>query len=192
MAEPAPDTPRPSRTARITAMAREIARLSDSDGGSPGDLAALRRLDPDSPDAAAFWKLLAKVDAPAMEQGDSVRAWAMIAAGMARMAPYHHDASARPGQVLARIDVAEARLEQALRARDDHVWPAVRHLCALLAQHAEPVDWGVLGGLLLAEARDTPDDDERAEKCRRQIARAYYAARHAAENGPASSQEEPR
>lgn len=152
----------------------------------PGDRAALRRLDVDSPSAPAFWRLLLeRVPEEERRTEDQERRWAAIMNGLALMAPAHHQPGARLGAVLAGLDYSELRLTRLLRARwsrQERDAPAphnalseqVRRLSRFLAAKGRPVDWTGPGLLLLAAGEDS------AEHQRRAIARDYYQARRQA------------
>lgn len=160
-------TPWQRQEAAIAAMAERIRAMDDT---NRGDLAALRRMTPDRLDRAAFWKLLAAVAPQDLENARRHEPWAMIAAGMAVMAPRHHSEKMPLGRVLAQSGFQEGRLEQFLRARGEHVWPSLRRMCAFLANRENPAfDWRPLGRLLLT------GNDDIAEDLRRRIARDFYA-----------------
>ena len=63
-----------------------LAGLIASENFARGDLAQLRRMDPDSPDVAVFWKLLAGQDL--LDSGPAVELkWSLILHGIALMTP---------------------------------------------------------------------------------------------------------
>ena len=62
-----------------------LAGLIASENFARGDLAQLRRMDPDNPDAAAFWRLMARHN---LFRGPEIEAkWALIIHGIALMTP---------------------------------------------------------------------------------------------------------
>ena len=162
-------------TARIAAsMAR--------DGFGRRDLAELRRMDPDAPDAAAFWRLLAQHDllgSPVVESK-----WALILHGIALMTNTSQNQSAHSGSMrvgralyLGGEDhrdsgfFSETRLNRLLTARG----PMMRTLLARMFRMmgtGRPFDWREMARLILNDGYR----EDRAENARRQIARAYYAA----------------
>lgn len=162
----------------VSKLARRIQTMELHDRGG---LAGLRRLNPPAQMASpAFYALLAEAAPHVLARsGDDAErqqaAWAMVAAGMAILAPRHHERNRPLGAVLAAAGLHEARLEQFLRARGERLWPTLRRLCRYLAAQADPAfDWGPLAQLLLAEARR---QDDHAERLRRRIAADYYRAR---------------
>ncbi len=162
----------------VSKLAGRIKTMELHDRGA---LAGLRRLNPPTQMASpAFYALLAEAAPRVLDdrRDDADReqaAWAMVAAGMAILAPRHHVPGRPLGAVLAEAGLHEARLEQFLRARGERLWPTLRRLCRFLAAQAEPAfDWGQLAQLLLAEARR---QDDRAERLRRLIAADFYRAR---------------
>jgi len=147
-----------------------------------GDLAALRRMDPDAPDAAVFWRLLAHHELagnPAVEGK-----WALILHGIALMTNTSenrsaHSATTPVGRALylggeEHRDggfFSETRLNRLLTARG----PMMRALLARMFRMvgaSRPFDWREMAQLILYDGYR----EDRAENARRNIARAYYAA----------------
>ena len=146
------------------------------------DLAELRRMDPDAPNAAAFWRLLAQhdlLDSPATESK-----WALILHGIALMTNTAESRSAHAGNMpvgralyLGGEDsrgsgfFSEQRLNRLLTARG----PMMRTLLARMFRMmgtGRPFDWREMARLILYDGYR----EDRAEDARRNIARAYYAA----------------
>ena len=147
-----------------------------------GDLAALRRMDPDAPDAAVFWRLLAEHDlqgTPAVESK-----WGLILHGIALMTNTSENRSAHAGNMpvgwalyLGGEDsrgsgfFSEQRLNRLLTARG----PMMRTLLARLFRmmgSGRPFDWREMARLILYDEYR----EDRAEDARRNIARSYYEA----------------
>ena len=61
-------------------LAGQVAAMSEHDRGG---LAGLRRMDPNEPDTAAFWKLMAREDL--LGNPEIERKWSLILHGMALM-----------------------------------------------------------------------------------------------------------
>ena len=138
-----------------------------------GDLAALRRLDPERPNAPAFWRLLAWHGVPVERlNDDSRRRWGLVLRGMALMVPHHHDGHVAVGTALHAAGYAESRLGRLLNARGDPFRALVPRLCRQLAAKGQPLNWRELGRLILTEGRD----EKAADAVRVAIARSYYAA----------------
>ena len=146
------------------------------------DLAELRRMDPDAPDAAAFWRLLAQHELlgnPVVESK-----WALILNGIALMTNTAESRSAHAGNMpvgralyLGGEDsrgsgfFSEQRLNRLLTARG----PMMRTLLARMFRMmgtGRPFDWREMARLILYDGYR----EDRAEDARRNIARAYYAA----------------
>lgn len=183
--EPAPAaavvTPPGSATRTDHLISRFIADLRvDETSGQPrigrGNLAALRRMNPDAYDVPAFWRLLARATGGSMVFASDEQRWALVAHGMALMAPNHHDSTAI-GEALQNIDLAEGRLSRLLGARGPQFRALVPRLCRHLAARQQPLNWYRFARLILAEGRD----ETRAEQIRLEIARAYYRAHAKAE-----------
>lgn len=184
MTLPPPDAPRHRSPVREVAatLARELAR-----GSFPkGDLAALRRMDPDRPGTTAvFWSLVMRhVPEDLRRDEAAVARWALVLHGMALMAPDHHQARALQGGRLESVGAAlrgpdperpiyaESRLARLLSARGAMFRALVPRLCRQMKAADRPLPWEELAELVLAEGHD----EGRAERCRERIAAAYYRA----------------
>ena len=168
---------------------RFAGRLSYPDF-SRGDLAELRRMNPDEPDAAVFWQLLSRYDLlgnPALESR-----WGLILHGIALMTPtagrelpaggdgYRpsaHNPTIPVGQALYQGgDVnrgekgfySETRLNRLLTARDGMFRALAARAFRMLGRAGQPFNWRDMAILILNE------DDESGERVRRRIARSYY------------------
>lgn len=165
----------------IATLAGELGR----EGFPRGDLAALRRLDPDHANAPAFWRLLIRAPEDRRHGDGAERRWALIVHGIALMVPNHHDARTPVGRALFAARYSEQRLGRLLDARGAQFRALVPRLCRQLA-HAhkpQPLDWRELGRLILAEGCH----EEEAERVRLNIARTYYGAEGAAEKARADA-----
>lgn len=152
-----------------------------------GDLAALRRMDPDAPDAATFWRLMAAQDllgSPSLE-----RKWALVLHGIALMTSTAvqdvasrsaHDAAAPVGRVLFHGDdpskdtgfYSETRLNRLLTARGPMLRTLLARLFRMLGSAGLRFNWYQMTQLILNDGFD----EDRAESARRSIARDYYWA----------------
>lgn len=141
-----------------------------------GDVAELRRLDPECPSAPAFWKLVVGEleELGALRRGvpdreEQERRWAVILNALAYLGDLH-----RPGRgygvALASSGFSEHRFGRLLRSRSGPLWYQARRSAQFLSSHAEPTDATGLAWLVLSEGRS---DEQRA---RRQLARDYYRA----------------
>ncbi|ACL64134.1 CRISPR-associated protein, Cse2 family [Anaeromyxobacter dehalogenans 2CP-1] len=156
-----------SLSSRVNALARAIA------SGSPGDVAALRRLTPDDPASPAFWRLAAAHLDGALPAGggeareEAERSWAAVMSGMALTAGLHVPRR-RAGAALAQAGYSELRFERLLRASGPQLFREVRAAAAFLASKAVEFDWTDLAALVLG------DGGPSAERTRRALARSFY------------------
>lgn len=141
---------------------------------SPGDVAALRRLRPDSPTTAAFWRTLlaATIDeqlgaGPRRDQQEEQ--WAVVFQAMAEMRGLHAPAIGL-GRALVNAGVSEPRFLRLLRAGDHALADAVRIVAHHLAATATPSNHLDLARLVFSEERAD------REPVRRRIARDFYRA----------------
>lgn len=146
-----------------------------------GDLAGLRRMSPLATDAAAFWRLAAQYDL----LGSAIveRKWALIMNGIALMTPTAgkgtaHDPERSVGTALflggesARTTgfYSETRLNRLLTARGTMLQTLLTRMFRMLAAAGASFDWREMARFVLY----ADYDEEKAERARRHIARAYY------------------
>ena len=155
-------------------MAGQVAAMPDYDRGG---FAGLRRMDPDEPDAAAFWRLMALEELlgnPAVE-----RKWGLILHGMALMTRTAgddisgrsaHDGRKSVGQALFENGYSESRFNRLLTARDDMLRVLLARLFRMLASDNTAFDWREMAAFILNDGYD----EDRAETGRRRLARDYY------------------
>ena len=165
-------------------LAGQIARMPEYDRGG---FAGLRRMDPDGPDTAAFWRLMAREDLlgnPAIE-----RKWGLILHGIALMtrtngddvtARSAHDGRMPVGRALylggeAQRDTAfysEVRFSRLLMARDGMLRVLLARMFRMLAAKRVAFNWREMAAFILNDGFN----EERAEYGRRRLARDYYRA----------------
>ncbi len=183
------DTARPpaheGRPASWGDIAVTLARALANADFPRGDLAQLRRMDPDAPDAAVVWRLLARHDLLGSPQVENK--WALILHGIALMTPTAagdgagrsaHDAMMPVGRALfyggdaqrTSAFYSESRLNRLLTARGPILRTLLARLFRMLAAASQPFNWRVMASLILNEGLN----DEAAERARRSIAREYY------------------
>ena len=171
----------------VVAMANQLTRPDFK----RGDLAELRRMNPDEPDAATFWRLLSQYDQAGNE--DRERRWGLILHGLALMTPTGNDDSwsdaPRPtahnptmpvGLALfqggdpmrTRAFYSESRLNRLLVARGPMLRSLLARLFRMLSSVDQPFNYRQMAYLILFDEIN----EEQAEQVRRQIARAYYQA----------------
>lgn len=146
-------------------------------GFARGDLARLRRMNPDNPNLTAFLQVMAKVGYP-QDIEDEI-AWALILHGIALMTPNAHNSSVPVGKALFRGGdnnrqadkgfYSRNRLNKLLDARGSMRRALLARLFRMLAPVNQPFNWYEMADFILNE-----DDDEAAEQARRRIAREYY------------------
>ena len=165
-------------------IAGRIARLADS---RLGDLAELRRMEPDEPDAAVFWRLMAEYDL--FGNPDVERKWALILHGIALMTPRNragggtstaHDGYNPVGRALflgseSRREsghYSETRLNRLLTARGPMIRILLARMFRMLTSDGVTFNWREMAQFILNEGYD----EEATEWARRRIARDYYTA----------------
>lgn len=158
-------------------IARDIAILSTH---KRGDFAGLRRMDPNEPDTAAFWRLMASEGL--LGNPDAERKWALIMCGIALMTrtaaddnPFNrsaHNGSMPVGRALYESGYSETRFNRLLTARDDMLRVLLTRMFRMLAAEQATFDWREMAAFILNDGFN----DERAEEGRRRLARAYYRA----------------
>ena len=146
-------------------------------------------MDPDTPDRAAFWRLMAEqhlLGAPAVEVK-----WALILHGIALMtrtggdkesARSAHDGQMPVGRALylggeVRREsgfYSETRINRLLTARGPMLRTLLARTFRMLAAANVSFDWREMGRLILNDGYD----EDAAEVCRRNIARDYYRAEY--------------
>lgn len=164
-------------------FASTVAGYADS---QRGDLAGLRRMDPDDPYAAAFWRLMASED---LLRGPEVETkWALILHGIALMTPTNSDGSipvsAHDGQMPVGRALflggesqrdsgfySEMRLNRLLTARGSMLRVLLARMFRMLASTDVRFNWREMANFILVD-----EDGEAAERSRRRIAHDYYQA----------------
>ena len=146
-----------------TVVQRIVEEFADT-GFPRGDLAELRRMNPDDPTALVFWRLMAKYDLP--DNAVAVPQWALIMNGMAIMTPTAN-ADIPVGRALFLVgSYSEARLNRLLVSRSGIFRNLLGRMFRIMASAKQPLDWGEMATLILNDTDDT----------RLKIARAYYQA----------------
>jgi hypothetical protein len=141
-----------------------------------GDLAELRRMNVDRPDAPAFFRVLVR------HRPDAGPEFARRCARLVRMLALRPEALVRSplGEAMAEHGISESRVQKLLAARGEALATQIGLIARRLAgERALP--YRELGRLLL-----THDDDEAAEAARMRIARDYFRALDRAGAKPAA------
>ena len=177
------DRPR-SRRDIAAEFARKLAGLAES---HRGDLAELRRMDPEAPDKAVFWRLMASQGL--LGNPDLERKWALILHGIALMTPRTageggarsaHNGYNPVGRALflGGDDLrengfySEARLNRLLTARAPMLQILLARMFRMLAAAGVSFNWREMAQFILIDGYD----EEAGEQARRRIARDYYQA----------------
>jgi hypothetical protein len=150
----------------LECIATELWRLNQAE--ATGDLAALRRMDRRSTPPAAFYRILARANAPVMRP-DTIRRWARAVAIMAQR-PDALRASGL-GETLKAIGVSEQRLDMLLYARGPALCDIARRIAVRIARSHEFLPYRDLCTLVLYEA------DPKADDVRIRIAQSYLRAK---------------
>ena len=170
---------------RAVSMAGTIGQYAEH---RRGDLAELRRMDPDEPDAAVFWRLMAQYDL--LNSNEIVeRKWALIMHGIALTTPTGsgeanrstaHDGQMPVGRALflggesqrATGFYSEARLNRLLTADGPMLRTLLARMFRMLTASGASFNWREMAQFILHEGYD----EDAAEQSRRRIAREYYRA----------------
>ena len=181
----------PERTHSWGEVVIRFANDLAAEGFSRGDLAELRRMDPDAPDAAGFWRLMASQDllgSPATELK-----WALALHGIALMtrtaggdaaSRSAHDRSMPVGRVLFHggdpnrqsAFYSESRFNRLLTARGPMLRTLLARMFRMMAAADQRFNWYQMARLILNEGHD----EEQADAVRRDIARDFYWAENRA------------
>ena len=164
-------------------FAGSVAAMPDYDRGG---LAGLRRMNPNEPDTAAFWRLMAAEDL--LGNPEIERRWGLILHGIALMTRNAgggevtirsaHDGRVPVGQTLylggesqrSKAFYSETRLTRLLTARGDMFRVLLARMFRMLSSANVSFNWREMARLILTDEFD----EEQAEQGRRRIARDYY------------------
>lgn len=142
---------------------------------STGDIAELKRLNPENPGSPAFWKLIVGCIgdegvhlAGEKNRDEAERRWAVVLSAMAHM-KHLHIHGRKLGEALAEAGYSELRLNRLLRASGDTLRNLTRGMTLFLVSKGQSFDLLDLARLIFS------DNNSWSESFRRQIARSYYA-----------------
>lgn len=160
-----------------------IAETIESKEFETGDRSRLRRMDPNRPDAAAFWRLMARGGIP---RNPDLRKWGLIVHGIAIMAHgagLAHNPKRSVGRVLYEGGgnrtpfYSEDRLATLLSAEGSVLFTLLARLFRMLASEGCSFNWREMAWFILNEGWD----EERTNNARVAIATAYYCAEQRSE-----------
>ena len=166
-------------------IARDISQLAEH---RRGDLAELRRMDPDEPDAAAFWRLMGHYNLLSNNEDVELN-WGLIIHGIALMTPTNsgegnrntaHNGAVPVGRALylgtesqrALAFYSEARFNRLLTSGGPMLRTLLARMFRMLAAGGVTFNWREMAQFILNEGYD----EDAAEQSRRRIAREYYRA----------------
>jgi CRISPR system Cascade subunit CasB len=158
----------------ISATINRAAAILEHGGAAitPGDAAALRRMDPNHP-TTAYYKLEAIVAEDGGgwvdREGHADTRWTSIMTGLAILGDLHRPGM-RLGRVLAGAGFSEVRFARLLRADGDRLVSELPMLARFLRAKLEQTDWADAARLILSY--DRADEDA----VRRTLARDYYGS----------------
>lgn len=164
--------PQPNESATLASLIGRLA--AELNEASTGELAELRRLVPDDPGGAAFWRIVVTRLEPdhlpgaGFQREQALRRWAVILRAMATLQGLHEPRH-RLGAALAEAGVSEVRLNRLLRAGGETLFDQLRGVVHQLAATGIIVDLIGIARLVLSNGRA----DEQA--VRQTIANDYYA-----------------
>ncbi len=172
MGQPTPDAP--FAEASLDQIVHRIVWEIEHDAVSPGEVAELRRLDPEHPGGGAFWKTVVFHLEPAgqLRGADAETRWALILRAVGEIHAMHRPGR-QLGRALAAAGVSEMRLVRLLRSDLATLADTLSAVCRQLASSGEAVDVADLGWLVVT-ARAAGNVRSGEEKVRRRIARDYY------------------
>ena len=186
---PVPDeTANKPRPKTWESLAVQIAFHIASPNFDRGDLAALKRMDPNREIAPIVWRLMAQwnIETRSVE---TERKWALIMHGMALVTRTNgdsvavrvaHDGATPVGRALflggnpdpKNAYYSPSRFSRLMTARGIMFRALLSRMFRMMASAGQPFNWYQMAQLILAEDYD----EDRAERMRRIIARDYYWA----------------
>ncbi len=165
-----------------------VYRLVSEIGGqsySRGNLAELRRMNPEEPDSTAFYQLMGARGLLSNEALETK--WAMIIHGIALMTPTAHQSGTPVGEALFEggntnrksAFYSHLRLNRFLKAEGSVLVTLTKQLFLMLKAVSQPFDWREMATFILNEGIDPV----KAEESRRVIARSYYSTEYRNSSG---------
>lgn len=167
--------PWPPPELTIAAIVSKLVRDIGDRDFPRGSLAELRRMNPDEPDAPAFWQLAAKRELSGVL--DEERKWALVIHGIALMT--FNTRNAHDGTPVGRAlfeggdrnrenaFYSDFRLNRLLKARGSTLRTLLTELFHMMGSAGQPFNWIEMASFILNEG-------DAAEKSRYEIARTYY------------------
>ena len=176
----ASDSPIP---ARLCLLISGLAETIEAEEFERGDRSKLRRMNPDNPSTAAFWRLMAREGIP---RNPDISKWGLIIHGIALMSHgtgLAHNPKLRVGRVLYEGNknkppplISEHRLSTLLSARGPTLRRLLARLFRMLSANRCSFDWREMASFILNDGYD----QGQADQARIKIARNYYWAENRA------------
>lgn len=162
-------------------VSRFLQEVSDYHYSNRGALAELRRMDPNKPDAATFWRLMGKTDRLGCPSAESK--WALVLHGMALMAP-NIDSETPVGRALFyggdnqrnQAFYSDLRFKRLLNSQGVMLRSLLSEVFRMMSASGQSFDWYEMASFILNE------DEESLEAARLQMARDYYATEYQRNN----------
>lgn len=154
----------------LNSLVPKLAGVLASPQFPRGDLAALRRMSPESP-PLVFWRIMNDY-VPENMRGSEAREnlWVVLLNGMAIMAPEIHSYDPRYAVGAVFSSFPEQRINHFLRSKGKNLSDQIRLLARLCGSKGIPVDWTTLGYLIFSK------NTIQEEKTKRAIAKDYIKA----------------
>ena len=142
-----------------------------------GELAELRRMNPDKPYPAAFWRLMAGKDILGCPETEAK--WGLILHGIALMTP-NADRAIPVGTALfnggdnsrKQAFYSDLRFKRLLNARGAMLRSLLKEMFQMMNAVRQPFDWYEMASFILN------DDEESRQKALSVMARAYYTTEY--------------
>lgn len=145
----------------------KLCSAFDSKGFPPGDLARMRRLDPDAPADFVFWRVMTLYAPDEVPGAVDERRWKVVLNALAILQGLH-DGNKPLGAALGETGFSELRLSRLLRAEDEALDAEIRAAARYLASKGRHANLVELAMLVLCP------EGSQAEAVRRRVARAYF------------------
>ena len=158
-------------------VSRFLQEIFDYHHTNRGALAELRRMDPNKPDAATYWRLMAKADRLGCPSAETK--WALVLHGMALMAP-NIDSATPVGEALfdggdnqrKQAYYSDVRFKRLLNARGEMLRSLLSEMFRMMSATGQAFDWYEMASFIVN------DNEDSLEAARLKVARDYYATEY--------------
>ena len=150
-----------------------LQEIADFNHIGRGELAELRRMNPDKPDSATFWRLMARTNRLGCSATESK--WGLILHGMALMAP-NVDSATSVGKAMfdggdnqrKQAYYSDFRFKRLMNARGGMLRSLLSELFRMMNAANQAFDWYEMASFILN------DGEQSQEAARLQLSRDYY------------------